>query len=104
VKSFKTPVFIGDFGAPGGTRTHDILLRRLLRPYQECDLLRKIACFLGKSRGADLGVSVRWRSGGIVDGITECDPIGADLLLNKLFVEGAVSIIPLLYHLPPNRI
>ena len=91
-------------GAPVGIRTQDPLLRRLLKPYQKCVLLRKIACFLGKSRGADPGVSVRWRSGGIISGITECEPIGADLLLNKLFVEGAVSIIPLLYHLPPNRI
>jgi len=91
-------------GTPAATRTRDPLLRRLLKPYQECDLLKKLACFLGKSRGADPGVSVRWRSGGIISGITECDPIGADLLLNKLFVEGAVSIIPPLYHLTPNRI
>jgi hypothetical protein len=39
-------------------------------------LLRKIACFLGKSRGADPGVSVRWRSGGIISGIIERDAIG----------------------------
>ena len=90
-------------GAPAATRTRDPLLRRLLKPYQECVLLRKIACFLGKSRGADPGVSVRWRSGGIISGITECEPIGADLLLNKLFVEGAASIIPLFFYTTCRR-
>ena len=101
----KSIKFARKFGAPAATRTRDHLLRRLLKPYQECDLLRKIACFLRKSRGADPGVSVRWRSGGIISGITKCDLIGADLLLNELFVEveGAISIIPLLYHLPPNN-